>query len=97
MITLYGQPGCGPCHGVRRKLEKAKVPYEYVDLSENQKQQARLQTAGYQQTPIIETPTERFSGNDPEKIDQAIEEVHAIETQRQQQTMDLDRHQGVER
>lgn len=97
MITLYGQPSCGPCFAVRRKLDKANVPYEYVDLAENQQQHARLQAAGYQQTPIIETPTERFSGNDPDKIDRAIEEVRAMEVQRQQHTTELSRHQGVDR
>lgn len=96
MITVYGQPGCGPCRAVTRRLDKAEVPYEYVDLEENQKQRDRLLTAGCRQTPIIETPNERFTGNDPDKINKAIEESRAIEMQRQQQAIELSKQRGAE-
>ena len=49
MITVYGQPGCGPCHAVIRRLEKAEVPHQYVDLTQNPSQHQRLAEAGCQQ------------------------------------------------
>lgn len=57
MITVYGQPGCGPCRGVTRQLDKADVPYQYVDLAQHPDQHKRLIDAGCRQTPIIETPS----------------------------------------
>src|SRR5699024_10988774 len=56
MITVYGKPGCRPCRGVTRQLDKANVPYEYIDLAQHPDQHKRLIEAGCRQTPIIETP-----------------------------------------
>jgi len=96
MITVYGQPGCGPCHAVIRRLEKAEVPHQYVDLTQNPGQHQRLVEAGCQQTPIIETPHERFTGNDPDKINKAIEEARAIEMQQHQRAVELRKQQEAE-
>lgn len=96
MITVYGQPGCGPCRGVTRQLDKADVPYQYVDLAQHPDQHKRLIDAGCRQTPIIETPAGRFTGNDPDKLNEAIEESRAIEMQQQQQTAELQKQQQAE-
>lgn len=84
MITVYGQPACGPCRGVTRKLDNEHVPFDYIDLSkdENKHHLARLKATGVKmQTPIIETPTERFSGFNPAKLDAAITESRALAAQ----------------
>jgi len=96
MITVYGQPGCGPCRGVTRQLDKANVPYEYIDLAQHPDQHKRLIEAGCRQTPIIETPARRFTGNDPDKLNDAIEESRAIEMQQQQHTIELRKQQQAE-
>lgn len=77
MITLYGQPGCGPCTSIQKKLDREHVTYEYVDISteENRSKLAELQAAGFANTPIIETPSERFAGMQPDRIDAAIAEA----------------------
>lgn len=77
MITVYGQPGCQPCRLATRQLDKEEVPYEYVDLTENPKKLQHFKDAGIQTTPIIETPSERFSGLQPNRIKDAATEARA--------------------
>lgn len=32
-VVLYAQPGCGPCVAVKASLDRAGMPYEYVDVT----------------------------------------------------------------
>ena len=77
MITVYGQPGCQPCRLAMRQLDKEEVAYSYVDLTEHPEKLQQFKDAGMQSTPIIETPTERFTGLQPERIQDAATEVKA--------------------
>lgn len=81
-ITLYGQPDCGPCKPIRKKLDNEQVPYDYVDLSKQPAAQARLRAAGMTGTPIIETETDTFSALDTDKLKAAIEHTRAQSVQR---------------
>lgn len=76
-ITLYGQPSCGPCKPIRKKLDNEQVPYDYVDLSTQPAAQSRLRAAGMTGTPIIETETDTFSALDTQKLNAAIEHTRA--------------------
>jgi glutaredoxin-like protein NrdH len=77
MITVYGTQDCVQCTRATVLLDREHVPYEYVDLAleENQSKLAALRAAGFQQMPVIETPTERFTGFDPDRIKKAAVEV----------------------
>ena len=80
MIYVYGQKDCAPCTLLTKKLNREGVPHTYIDLSqeENKHHLNRLRETGVQmQTPIVETPTTRFSGMQPAKIEQAIAESRA--------------------
>lgn len=77
MITVYGQPDCQPCRLAMRQLDKAEVPYNYVDLTEHPEKLQQFKEAGVQSTPIIETPTERFTGLQPKRIQDAATQVKA--------------------
>jgi len=77
MITVYGQPGCQPCRLAMRQLAKEEVPYHYVDLTEHPEKLQQFKAAGVQSTPIIETPTERFTGLQPERKQDAATEFKA--------------------
>ena len=90
MITIYGQPNCQPCRLARKQLDKEGVPYDYVDLSERPDKLQQFKDQGLQSTPIIETPTERFTGLQPDRIQQAAAEVrHQQQEQHRQQTVTL--------
>lgn len=77
MITVNGTEDCVQCKRATALLDREHVPYEYVDLhlEENQSKLAALRAAGFQQMPVIETPTERFTGFDPDRIKKAAVEV----------------------
>ncbi|WP_227979942.1 glutaredoxin family protein [Nocardia spumae] len=34
-VTVYGRPGCQQCKQTTRKLDKANVPYTYVDVDDD--------------------------------------------------------------
>lgn len=34
-VTVYGQPGCMPCHMLRMALMKRDIEYEYRDVRKN--------------------------------------------------------------
>lgn len=85
MITVYGQPGCGPCTFVQKKLDREHIDYDYVDISaeENRAKLAELQAAGFAKTPIVETPSERFAGMQPDRIEAAIAEARQAQSAQQ--------------
>lgn len=76
-LTIYGQPDCGPCKSVTRKLDKENVSYDYVDITQNAAARARLRTAGMEQTPVAQTPTEIFPATDVARLNTAIEQVRS--------------------
>lgn len=78
MITVYGTPACQPCRLAERQLKKENVPHTYVDLTEHPAKLEEFKAAGIRQTPIIETPSERFTGLQPDRIKQAAAEVRTL-------------------
>lgn len=68
-VTLYSQPGCGPCVGVEQYLKGSKIPFEKKNIREDEQAAARLVELGYRGTPVIEHPDGHFHGYDPEKLE----------------------------
>lgn len=68
-VILYSQPGCGPCVGVEKYLERAKIPFEIRNIREDEAAAARVVELGYSGTPVIEHPDGHFNGYNPEKLE----------------------------
>lgn len=68
-VTLYSQPGCGPCVGVKSYLQRSGIPFEIRDITADPEAHARVVELGYTGTPVIEHPEGHFKGYDPEKLD----------------------------
>ncbi|WFN93869.1 glutaredoxin family protein [Gordonia sihwensis] len=68
MITVYTQPGCGPCRATQRALDKAGLQYDVVDISQDDEARDHVRVLGYQQAPVIEAGDEHWSGFRPERI-----------------------------
>ena len=79
-ITLYGQPRCDPCRLARKVLDRAQVPYTYVDLTERPDLVDAFRQAGHLQTPILQTPTTTTSGFNPDAYTRAVAEARALES-----------------
>ncbi|HEY0279016.1 MAG TPA: glutaredoxin family protein [Solirubrobacterales bacterium] len=54
-IIVYGRRWCGISQMVRRYLDRAAIPYEYVDLERHPEQERRLSwvTGGRVHTPVV--------------------------------------------
>ena len=68
-ITLYSQPGCGPCVGVERALDSLGVPYEIRNVREDEEAAARVAELGYTGTPVVEHPNGHFKGFDVAELE----------------------------
>lgn len=90
MITIYGQPDCHPCRLAQRQLDKEQVPYDYVDLTQHPHMRRQFHQQGLLSTPIIETPTERFTGLQPDRIKAAAQEVRHLIAEQQQRQRSID-------
>lgn len=67
-VTLYSQPGCGPCVGVEAFLTRSEIPFVKRDIREDAAAAARVAELGYMGTPVIEHSEGHFHGYDPEKL-----------------------------
>lgn len=67
-VTVYSKPSCVQCNATYRALNKKGVEYDVVDVSEDEKALAHILALGYQQVPVVETPTEHWSGYRPDNI-----------------------------
>lgn len=53
-VTVYGQPGCMPCKHTTRRLDRAGVPYTYVDVTTDPAAFQAVRDMGYKSTPVVE-------------------------------------------
>jgi glutaredoxin-like protein NrdH len=61
-ITVYTNPGCGPCGAVKRLLNAEGIPFTEVSIPDlNAAQLASLKAYG-SQAPIIVTPSRVIVG-----------------------------------
>lgn len=82
-ITVWdkGEQFCGQCKATKRDLDKAGVVYETRDITapENAERLAAFKAAGVAQAPIVETPTNTWSGYSPDQIKGAAATAQAAQ------------------
>lgn len=71
-ITIYTTPQCPGCSLTKRKLDKAGIEYELIDLSQRPDLIEQFRAEGLLSAPIIETGHERSSGFNPDHIRKII-------------------------
>ena len=67
-VTVYSKPSCVQCNATYRALTKKGIDYDVVDVTEDEAALAHVLALGYQQVPVVETPSEHWSGYRPDKI-----------------------------
>jgi len=65
---VYTKPNCVQCNATYRALDKNQIPYDSIDLTQNEEELERLRALGYMEAPIVEAGQERWSGFRPDKI-----------------------------
>lgn len=70
MITLYTQPGCGPCTACKTAMASKGVEHTVVDLSQDPDARARVKALGYLSAPVSvnEDTGEHWQGFDLDRI-----------------------------
>lgn len=70
MTTIvYSKPSCVQCNATCRALTKEGIEYRVVDVTKDEAALAHVLALGYQQVPVVETPTgEHWSGFRPDLI-----------------------------
>lgn len=53
-VTVYGQPGCNPCRATTITLDRAGIPYHYVDASLDESVAGYLRSTYGPTTPVVE-------------------------------------------
>ena len=53
MVTLYTKPGCPPCVGTKRALDKAGIAYQQFDVTENPDAADAVRALGYLSAPVV--------------------------------------------
>ena len=73
-VTIYHQPGCGPCHEAMEYLTRKGVTYEARDVREDRAALKELLEMGYASTPVIVVGDRAIVGFDAPAIDEALAE-----------------------
>lgn len=68
MITVYSKPACVQCTATTRELDRKGIPYDYVDLTEDDAARDLVQGLGYMQAPVVVAGEDHWSGFRPDKI-----------------------------
>ena len=69
-VTVYSKPACVQCNATYRALDKKGIPYQSVDISQDEAALERMKSLGFMQAPVVEAGSDSWSGFRPDKIDE---------------------------
>lgn len=72
MVTVYTLPSCVQCESTKKYLTNKDVPFETVDLSQDEAAMERVRGLGYQAAPVVIAGDEHWSGFRPDKLNALI-------------------------
>lgn len=67
-ITVFSKPACVQCTATYKALDKLGLPYDVVDLAEDEAALTEILAMGYQQAPVVVTEHQHWSGFRPDLI-----------------------------
>lgn len=67
-ITVYSKPSCVQCDATKRALNKASIPFDVVDITEDDDALEHVKSMGYAQAPVVVTEQDHWSGFRPDKV-----------------------------
>lgn len=68
MVTVYTLPACVQCESTKKFLTKNDVPFEVVDLSQDESAMELVKTLGYQAAPVVIAGEKHWSGFRPDML-----------------------------
>lgn len=73
MIKVYSKQNCVRCEMVKRYLNDKAVPFEVIDVLEDNKALALLRDEGYAELPVVDVNGELHTGFQPNKLAKVVE------------------------
>jgi glutaredoxin-like protein NrdH len=69
-VKIYTKPNCVQCTATKRAFDRLELPYELVDITDNEQAHQRLTSLGYQTLPVVISPSaaHQWSGYRPDRI-----------------------------
>lgn len=71
-VVVYSKPSCTQCNATYRRLTRAGVPFEKVDLTENESLLEEFKAKGYASAPVTVFGEHTVAGYDPDGLDDLI-------------------------
>lgn len=68
MVTVYTKPSCVQCDMTKRMLDNLGVPYDTVDITEDEMSLNKILEMGFKSAPVVITDTDSWAGFNPDKI-----------------------------
>lgn len=70
-VTVFSKPKCPQCVATIRQLEKHGLPYDVIDLTQDNAAMEKVQQLGHRQIPVVTTASgDHWSGFRPDRINQ---------------------------
>lgn len=73
-ITVYTKPSCVQCDQTKRFLDKSKIDYSTIDITEDQEAFEKIISLGFQAAPVVITDNDSWAGFNPSKLAKLVEE-----------------------
>lgn len=89
-VTVYGKPGCHQCRATARKLNQLDVPYEYADVTAEQRHYDAVKFLGYSQLPVVLAGDIHWSGFSPDRLTKLAEILRSEDFQDRMSRPDLE-------
>jgi glutaredoxin-like protein NrdH len=67
-VTVYTLPDCIQCEMTRKYLDKYKIEYSSIDMSNNQEATELVAQLGFKQAPVVIYDKFSWSGFRPDKV-----------------------------
>ncbi|MBY6047842.1 glutaredoxin-like protein NrdH [Vannielia litorea] len=67
-ITVYSKPACVQCTATTRALEARGLPFDVIDLTEDETAMEMVQGLGYRQAPVVVAGDDHWAGFRPDMI-----------------------------
>lgn len=73
-VTVYTKPSCVQCDQTKRFLDKVNIPYDTIDITENQEAFDKVIAMGFKAAPVVITDNDSWAGFNPAKLTKLAEE-----------------------
>lgn len=73
-VTVYTKPSCVQCDQTKRFLDKSKIDYLTVDITEDQEAFDKIISLGFKAAPVVITENDSWAGFNPSKLAKLVEE-----------------------